>query len=70
MNPQFWAARQKAELTQVELAKRVGVPQSDISKIEKTGWIPPAEIRAKFAKELKVTEEDLFTELTDRQAAS
>ncbi len=55
-------ARVDKDLSQSELGKLVGIRQTDISKIERQGWVPPAELRAKLADALGVTEAELFSE--------
>ena len=63
MNLQFLVARRRAELTQQQLADQLSIAQTDISRIEKAGWIPPAELRARFAKALATPEHELFEDL-------
>lgn len=52
--------RQEAELTQVELAERVGVSQVGISLIERGESWPKPETLAKLATALGVTTAELF----------
>jgi len=60
MNIAFRVARVSAKVTQERLAKETGVTQADISRIEKSGWIPPVEIRQRLADALDTTSAHLF----------
>lgn len=59
-NRQVAAARVRMSLLQRELAEKVGITQTDISRIEASGWIPPAEIRQRLADALQTTPAELF----------
>lgn len=60
MNTRVLVARKQRELTQEQLAKQTGLQQADISRIEKSGWIPPPEVRDRLAEALKTTVAALF----------
>lgn len=60
MNTKVLVARKQHDLTQVELAKRTGLQQTDISRIEKSGWIPPVAVRDRLAEALETTAAELF----------
>lgn len=67
VNKELWAARQLRGLTQVQLASKSGLFQSDISRIER-GWTPPHELQRKLAEALELKTEDLFP--PERELAS
>jgi putative transcriptional regulator len=53
--------RQKAGLTQVELAEKVGVTRQTIIAIEKGDYTPSVALALRLAKVFKTPVEDLFT---------
>ncbi len=53
-------ARERRELTQAELAKRVGVHQVTIARLETGVRRPSADLLQRLAKVLKVKMEDLL----------
>lgn len=53
--------RQKAGLTQVELAEKVGVTRQTIIAIEKGDYTPSVALALRLAKVFKASVEDLFT---------
>lgn len=53
--------RAKYNLTQEELAKRVGVTRQTIISIEKGEYVPSLLLGMKLARELKISTEELFT---------
>ena len=55
------AARRSAELTQAELATRVGVSRQTIVAIESGGYAPSVYLALELGRELGHTVEDLFT---------
>ena len=58
--------RARLDLTQEELAVRVGVRRQTILAIEKEHYVPSALLALLLAKELGMTVEELF-ELVDRE---
>lgn len=54
------SARRGAELTQAELATRVGVSRQTIVAIESGGYAPSVYLALELARELGRTVEDLF----------
>lgn len=68
MNLKLLIARREKGLTQNQLAAEAGITQADVSRIEKQGWIPPAEIRQRVAGALETTPERLF-EVSDHVAS-
>lgn len=52
--------RQKAGLTQVELAEKVGVTRQTIIAIEKGDYTPSVALALRLAKVFKLSVEDLF----------
>ncbi len=54
-------ARERRKLTQAELAKRVGVHQVTIARLETGVRRPSADLLQRLAKVLKVKMEDLLT---------
>lgn len=54
--------RKKKGLTQSDLAKKIGVTNAYISRIENGAQIPRADVLYKIAKELGVTMEQLMEE--------
>lgn len=60
MNVKLLVARKQADLTQDQLAAKAEISQADVSRIEKSGWIPPAEIRQRLATALDTTPDELF----------
>lgn len=65
MNLKVLVARRQREWSQAELATKIGINQSDLSRIEANGWIPPAEIRQRLAEALDTTPGELFEEIGD-----
>jgi transcriptional regulator with XRE-family HTH domain len=60
VNVAFLVARKQIKLSQVALASMVQISQADVSRIEKGGWIPPAELRDRLARALSVPAAALF----------
>jgi len=60
VNTKVLVARRQRELTQEELAAKVGVFRADISRIESQGWVPPLDIQEKIAAVLRVERTDIF----------
>jgi putative transcriptional regulator len=58
--------RQVAELTQAELATRVGVSRQTIVAVESGGYAPSVYLALSLARELGTTVEALFAPPTDR----
>lgn len=52
--------RQKAKITQENLAKKVGVSRQTIISIEKGNYTPSVKLALKLARHFKVKVEDLF----------
>ena len=52
--------RTEAELTQVELAERIGVTRQTIIAIERGGYVPSVELALLLATELSIAVEHLF----------
>lgn len=48
-------------LTQAELAKRVGVSRQTINAIESQNYVPSTKLALKISKEFNVTVNDIFT---------
>ncbi|OQS32489.1 helix-turn-helix transcriptional regulator [Chromobacterium haemolyticum] len=59
MNP-IREARQKLDLTQPELAKRVGVTQGHISSLERGNWKASPELAKRLALELGISAMDIL----------
>jgi len=60
------------DLTQGELAERVGVTRKSVNSIEKGHFVPSTELALRMAREMACTVEDLFqlpakTPLTDSE---
>lgn len=63
MNMNLKLARIRAELTQKELAKRVGITNKYLSQIERGVSVNPSKgIMERISKELKVPVQELFFE--------
>ena len=60
MNLKVLTARKERRLTQGQLASTTGINPADIVRIERRGWIPPAEVRQRLAEALGTAEEELF----------
>lgn len=60
MNEKMKAARLKKNLSQADLAKRIGVSRQTINMIENGAYNPTIELCIKICKELGVTLNDLF----------
>ena len=60
MNVKVLVARKERDINQRDLAERTGISQADISRIERGGWIPPADIQDKLAEALGTTASALF----------
>lgn len=60
MNSRALVARKERGLTQEQLAEQLRLNHADIARIEKHDWIPPAEVRKRYAEALGVAEEHLF----------
>lgn len=60
MNEKMKAARLKKNLSQADLAKRIGVSRQTINMIENGAYNPTIELCIKICKELSVTLNDLF----------
>lgn len=69
MNMRLRSRRRELEISQRELGRRVGLTQADISRIERSDWIPPAEYRALLASELLTTSSDLFEDMATSAAS-
>jgi putative transcriptional regulator len=54
-------ARAREDLTQEELATRVGVTRKTINTIERGHFIPSTQLALKLAQALKTTVEELFS---------
>ncbi len=63
MNDRMRQARQSKNLSQAELAKRIGVSRQTINMIENDGYNPTIELCIRICKELDVTLNDLFWEV-------
>lgn len=61
-NTRVLVARKGRGLTQDRLAKRLGLTANDLVRIERFGWIPPAGVRSRLARELRSTVDALFGE--------
>lgn len=59
-NDRVLMARRRLGLTQAELERAAKLYANDLVRIERQGWIPPKEVRARIAKELRTTPEELF----------
>ena len=53
--------RARLDLTQADLADRVGVSRRSINSIERGHFVPSTVLALRLARELGVTVEDLFT---------
>ena len=60
MNEEFKQARLAKNLSQTELAKRIGVSRQTINMIENGAYNPTIELCIKICRELGVTLNDLF----------
>ena len=60
MNEELKQARLAKNLSQTELAKRIGVSRQTINMIENGAYNPTIELCIKICKELDVTLNDLF----------
>ena len=60
MNEELKKARLARNLSQAELARRVGVSRQTINMIENGGYNPTVELCIRICKELGVTLNDLF----------
>ncbi len=63
MNDRMRQARLAQNLSQTELAKRIGVSRQTINMIENDGYNPTIELCIRICKELGVTLNDLFWEV-------
>ena len=54
-------ARARADLTQEQLAERVGVTRKTINTIERGHFIPSTQLALKLAQALETTVEELFS---------
>ncbi len=63
MNDRMRQARLAKNLSQTELAKRIGVSRQTINMIENDGYNPTIELCIRICKELDVTLNDLFWEV-------
>ena len=63
-------ARQKAGLSQAELARRVGVSQGLIWAIERGTKRPSIEVLAKIASELSLSLDEILPVVNDTQEAA
>ncbi len=52
--------RAMKDLTQGELAERIGVTRKSVNSIEKGHFVPSTELALRMARELECTVEDLF----------
>ncbi len=62
MNERMRQARMNKNLSQAELAKRIGVSRQTINMIENSGYNPTIELCIRICKELELTLNDLFWE--------
>jgi len=53
--------RARHDMTQAELARRVGVTRKSINSIENGHYVPSTELALKMARELDCMVEDLFS---------
>ena len=60
MNEKMKQARLEKNLSQIELAKSIGVSRQTINMIENGGYNPTIELCIRICKELGVTLNDLF----------
>ena len=60
MNEKMKQARALKNLSQTELAKKIGVSRQTINMIENGGYNPTVELCIRICKELDVTLNDLF----------
>lgn len=60
MTNSLYSYRSKNNLTQEELANKVGVSRQTIISIEKGKYLPSVSLAIKIAKTFKVKVEDLF----------
>ena len=60
MNEELKHARLAKNLSQTELAKRIGVSRQTINMIENSAYNPTIELCIKICRELGVTLNDLF----------
>lgn len=54
--------REKAGMTQVELARRSRIASTNISNFERGVWVPWDKAKRRLARALKTTEDMLFPE--------
>jgi transcriptional regulator with XRE-family HTH domain len=59
-NDRVWKRRQQLGYSMVELSKRAGIHQPQMSLIEKSGWVPDDAVQARVAEALETTVEELF----------
>lgn len=59
-NTRVLVARRSIGLSQGKLGSHANLNANDIVRIERRGWIPPADVRKKLAKALDSTPEALF----------
>ncbi len=62
MNERMRQVRIRLELSQAELARRIGVSRQTINMIENSGYNPTIELCVRICQELGVTLNDLFWE--------
>ncbi len=62
MNERMRLARMEKNLSQAELARRIGVSRQTINMIENSGYNPTIELCVRICRELDVTLNDLFWE--------
>lgn len=60
MNEKMKEARQKKNLSQTELAKKIGISRQTVNMIENGAYNPTVELCIRICKELGVTLDDLF----------
>ena len=60
MNERMKRARNEKDLSQTDLAKKIGVSRQTINMIENGGYNPTIELCIRICKELGVTLNDLF----------
>ncbi len=65
MNEKMKDARIRKDLSQTELAKRIGVSRQTVNMIENGGYNPTIELCIRLCRELDVTLNDLFWEEED-----
>ncbi len=62
MNERMRLARMEKNLSQAELARRIGVSRQTINMIENSGYNPTIELCVRICRALDVTLNDLFWE--------